>query len=325
MSMIKQIANTRYPRYAKNIKRNYRNSIGNTPLVRIGDSRIYMKMEGHNPSGSIKDRPINNMMDNICDSELNNNTVCLVTSGSAGMSLYKLHNVIKENNELNIDSLVVMPKRYASKCIPEKLIQMRDVKIHRSFDSVLKSQSKGTTQSFHVLLLDETFINTLQATTTFVSPKKWILLDQHHNLHCMDSHEKTASEIISKLPETTDVICTTGTGGTVSGLIKYLPDRVRVHARTCVSGEIEGLGDVGRYNNYCDTSTIEGYYECNYKLNDAIRFQEKLNKDYKIKAGQSTGASLWLANQIMGQGKNLKIVVISPDGILSENSEVTKL
>ena len=36
--------------------KNYIKSIGNTPLVRINRENIFLKLEGHNPSGSIKDR-----------------------------------------------------------------------------------------------------------------------------------------------------------------------------------------------------------------------------------------------------------------------------
>ena len=39
-------------------------TIGNTPMVKLNNN-IYMKLEGHNPSGSIKDRSISNMIHNI--------------------------------------------------------------------------------------------------------------------------------------------------------------------------------------------------------------------------------------------------------------------
>ena len=32
--------------------------IGNTPMIQIGDSNVYVKLEGFNPGGSVKDRAV---------------------------------------------------------------------------------------------------------------------------------------------------------------------------------------------------------------------------------------------------------------------------
>ena len=68
-------------------------TIGNTPLVKIptdsthGD--IFVKLEGNNPGGSVKDRPALNM---ILDAELNGSvkpgdTLIEATSGNTGIAL----------------------------------------------------------------------------------------------------------------------------------------------------------------------------------------------------------------------------------------------
>ena len=284
-------------------------TIGNTPMVKLNNN-IYMKLEGHNPSGSNKDRSISNMIHNINDGILESKSAGLVTSGSAGLALHHIHKCKKVKK----DTIVIMPSKYATKKSPSLLLQ-KDVKIHYSFQSILHSQKRDPEPQFRVLLLNDNFIGVMNKTKQFAKNNEWFLLDQHHNTDCMDSHRITVKEIMNQLPDVTDVVCTTGTGGTAAGLIKYLPSSVRVHARTSISGEIDGLGDVGRYDNFCDPEMIEGYYECKYKHKDAVLFQNEINNGKKFSVGESTGVSLWLANEINNQD-NMKIVVISPDGII---------
>jgi len=286
-------------------------NIGNTPMVRLDRSNIYMKLEGHNPSGSIKDRSINNMINNINNDILNTSTTCLVTSGSAGLALYNVYNEL----DIKSDALVVLPLKYSKKTNPSLLLSKQYIKIHDSFESLIQSQKKDNMPRFRVLLIDDEFINILHDTEEAVNKNGWTLLDQHHNMDCVDCHEITAKEILHQLPGVTDVVCTTGTGGTAAGLIKYLPDSVNIHARTSVSGEIDGLGDVGRYDNFCDTQLITGYYNCEYNHDDAIKYMNYIKDKHLLSVGESTGVALWLANEINVR-PNMNIVVISADGFM---------
>ncbi|MCP4286659.1 MAG: pyridoxal-phosphate dependent enzyme, partial [Gammaproteobacteria bacterium] len=53
--------------------------------------------------------------------------------------------------------------------------------------------------------------------------KGWFFVGQHFNPANSDAHKQTADEIWSDFGKTLNaVICTTGTGGTISGLGKYL-------------------------------------------------------------------------------------------------------
>ena len=63
-------------------------NIGNTPLVKL-DEQIFAKLEGHNPGQSIKDRALSSMvLAMLADGRLDPDadSLCLVTSGSAGVS-----------------------------------------------------------------------------------------------------------------------------------------------------------------------------------------------------------------------------------------------
>ena len=287
--------------------KNYFKKIGNTPLVKFNKSNIYLKLEGHNPSGSIKDRSITNMVKNINQGHGRdpNKPYCLVTSGSAGTALYNLHKQTKMKNDI----IIVIPLKYSTKKIPKLLIEKNDSKIHYDFNTIDIS-NKGVA---NIVLMNDIFMNVFFQTKNIVCKNEWILLDQHYNEDCVDIHQNTVNEILIDCPDVTDVVCATGTGGTAAGLIKYLPKNVKVHSRPSISGEIEGLSDVGRYNNFCKPSKISNYYEDNYKLRNAIKYKNFIN-NRGFQVGYSTGASYWLAKQI--NKPNKKIVIISPDGII---------
>jgi len=295
----------------------YINSIGNTPLRCFNKSNIYLKLEGHNPSGSIKDRSISNMVLNIKDK---NTPYCLVTSGSAGISLYNLHNNLRMKNDI----IITIPLKYSNKKIPSMLINKNNIKLHNTFDSVQISNN-GT---INIVLIDDIFMNVFSHAKNIINKNQWILLDQHYNTDCIDIHKKTVNEILMDCPDVTDIICATGTGGTAAGLMKYLPSYINVHSRPSISGEIEGLSDVGRYNNYCNPLNICNYYESNYTLDDAIKYKNIIETNSKFLVGYSTGAAFGLAKKINMTDKwltdirkiksNKKIVVISPDGIYNE-------
>ena len=90
-------------------------AIGNTPLVRLArsDENTYVKMEGHNPGGSLKDRTIATMvLKKLANGELDRKTgsAILVTSGSAGVSLVEFQEALLTVPDINFDTLVVMPK-----------------------------------------------------------------------------------------------------------------------------------------------------------------------------------------------------------------------
>ena len=285
-------------------------NIGFTPLKRYKKRNIYLKLEGYNPSGSIKDRTVSNMIINISDQKLMDKPTIIVTSGSAGLSLYHIYynyNIMKMN-----DSIVVLPLKYSNKTIPKYLLNRPDVKIFYSFESLLFSQKHGD-NGFKILLIDDIFINILEKAKIVSKFNQWNILDQHYNKHCVEAHKRTAHEILTDLPNVTDVVCSTGTGGTVAGLIKYLPQHVKVHSRPSISGEIDGLTDVGIYNNFCDTSSIERYYDSYFDYEKSYLYKEKIKNDFIV--GESTGASMWLADSIYDSNKN--IVVISADGIIN--------
>merc|ERR1712232_676040 len=117
----------------------------------------------------------------------------------------------------------------------------------------------------------------------------WAVLDQHFDDNSMHAHQSTAEEIFAQLPHITDVVCTTGTGGTAAGLREYLPAHVNVHARPAHPGAIDGITDVRRYNNFCDVGLLEGFSNNFFEKEESVDNQRQLKADYNITAGESSG------------------------------------
>ena len=120
--------------------------VGNTPLVQVGDG-IHAKLEGFNPGGSIKDRALTSIfLNKFITGELkpNGSTLCLVTSGWAGLSLARLHQAIAASNTFDCNLCVVIPLAYAEKAIPAKLVEMEGVtSFYGGFEEYLGAKEKG--------------------------------------------------------------------------------------------------------------------------------------------------------------------------------------
>ena len=66
--------------------------IGNTPMIQIGDSNVYVKLEGFNPGGSVKDRAVYWMLKRAMErGEVTRDSVLIeATSGNTGIALAML-------------------------------------------------------------------------------------------------------------------------------------------------------------------------------------------------------------------------------------------
>jgi len=296
--------------------------IGNTPLTCLGH-KLYAKLEGHNPGGSIKDRTLCSIIFAMLRSgklQRKGGTLCLVTSGSAGYSLLKLQEELKKVPELAINVVVVLPKPYAKKPIPQDILAYPNVKVYDCQPEQLatelnKLKDKGALVSTSsVMLLDGVFMDVLSETKALAAANGWEMLDQHYDASSMEGHRSTARELLEQVPGLTDVVCATGTGATAAGLKEHLPDHIKVHSRPAVSGSIDGLSDVNRYKNFCQTSQLEGYDLCTFDSNVAQKEMSNLLDDFAIRAGPSSGATYNLAKEVRDKNPNAKVAFLCADG-----------
>lgn len=294
--------------------------IGNTPLVSV-NSRMYAKLEGHSPGHSIKDRTLSSIIFSMFRDgqlKLQGDTLCLVTSGSAGLSLSHIHEALGAVEGVDLNIVVVFPKAYAHKEIPAEVLALPQTDVFDGTPGELtaKLSNPDTKSSANVLLLDGVFMDVLADTKKIAAANGWQMLDQHYDQNSMEGHASTAKELVQGLPGLTDVVCATGTGATAAGLRAHLPAHIKVHSRPAISGTIDGLSDVQRYGNFCDVSQLEGYDSCTFDQDVAKQETTALLRDFNIRAGPSSGSTYWLAQQVLQENPDAVVAFLCADGVL---------
>jgi cysteine synthase A len=282
--------------------------IGNTPLVRLGSSgikngvNIFAKLELYNPAGSVKDRVGKAMIENAEKNGVlkKGSTIVLATAGNTGIgvafaALGKGYNII-----------FVVPTKFSE----EKQILMRAL----GAQVINTPREKGMQGAADKA---EEIKNSIEGAVT---------LDQFKDKSNPDVHYRTTGkEIYNDLDGKINyVVAGAGSGGTYSGILKYLkekdPDIKGVLADPI--GSIIGGGVHGDYNiegvgNDFIAETMDiRLVDKVIKVSDTEAFEQtkKLAKNEGIFAGSSSGAAMAaavkLANEIEGTAN---IVVIFPD------------
>ncbi|MCY4229213.1 MAG: cysteine synthase A [Gammaproteobacteria bacterium] len=178
--------------------------IGETPVVRLNElghdtgANLWVKLERFNPGGSVKDRPALRMIEDAeADGRLKpGDTIIEPTSGNTGIGLAMVAAV------KGYQSIFVMSEDMSEE---RRLI----LKIYGG-EVILTPAEKGT-------------VGAIEEARRLEKEKGYFFVGQHYNPSNPESHEQTASEIQKDFgSDLAAVILTTGTGGTISGLSRYL-------------------------------------------------------------------------------------------------------
>ena len=286
-------------------------TIGGTPLVRLNKiekefnlrGRLIGKLEYFNPTGSVKDRIGLAMIDEGIKKKLiDKNTVIIEpTSGNTGIALaficasrgYKLFLTMPESMSLERKKMLILlgakifltPSNKGMKGAVEKALELK----------------KNYKNSF----IPQQFSN-----------------QSNPLVH----YKKTADEIWHDSCGKIDaLVAGVGTGGTITGIGKYLKERnkkIRVYAvepedSSILTGgqagshQIQGIG-AGFIPKILDRSIIDGVLSINN--NTAFKFSRTLARLEGIPAGISSGAAIAAAIEI-NEEKNMKnknTIVIIP-------------
>jgi cysteine synthase A len=283
-------------------------TIGQTPIIRLnrmGDilaAEVFVKLESFNPAGSVKDRPALRMIE---DAEARGllkpgDTIVEPTSGNTGIGL----------------AMVAAVKGYKAVFVMAANMSEERIRILRAFGSelILTPAEKGT-------------VGAIEEAKRLHKTKGYFFVGQHFNPSNPESHEATADEIWEDLGETLNaVVCTTGTGGSISGIGKFLKKRnpnVRMIATEPADSPILSQGiacshkimgtapgfipdilDTSIYSEIIPITTTEAY--------SAMRF---LAEKEGIFAGISSGAAVagMLKAAKQQSMKDLVLLAILPD------------
>lgn len=275
-------------------------AIGNTPLVEL-EENLYAKVEGKNPTGSIKDRAA---LEIILAAEaegklLPGGTIIEPTSGNMGIALC---------------AIAVQRGYSAIICMPNNMSRER-VKLMEALGAsvVLTPKEFGMQGS-----IDMAKDMSLEIKNSFIP-------SQFENKANVTAHFKTTGpEIYKDLPEVDCVVCGIGTGGTITGISKYLKMKkeiISIGVEPASSPiltqnkkgqhKIQGIG-AGFKPSILDTDYIDEIVTV--EDNEAILSAKSIMKKYGIFVGISSGAAYAAALKVKQKYPDKKIVVILPDG-----------
>lgn len=276
-------------------------TIGNTPLVGIHSLspkpkvRMWAKLEGQNPTGSLKDRIAQSMIsDAEASGRLTQEKVLLEpTSGNTGISL----------------AFFARRKGYRLVCVmPETApVERRGMIQALGADVHLSPGEKGSNGAIVV------------AKEMAAADDKYLMLNQYENEANPSAHYKTTGpEILNDLPEITHFVAGLGTGGTVTGVGRYLKEKapgVKIIASEPEQGElVYGLRslDDGFIPPVLDDSVIDSKVKVNAV--DSVTWTRELLTREGVFAGISAGATVHVARRIAQRIEEGNIVCLFADG-----------
>ena len=277
--------------------------IGNTPLVEVPHltpvpgSRIWVKLEGQNPTGSVKDRIALAMVEaGEASGELTKDKIILEpTSGNTGIAL----------------AMVASLRGYRFTAVIPDNASAERVQLLEAFGAevAFSEGAKGTNGSV------------VMATEMSKDPK-YFMPFQYGNQANVDAHYKgTAQEIIDDLPDVKAFVAGLGTGGTLSGngkrLKEHNPDIKIVAAEPELGELVYGLRSLedGYVPPIFDPDILDS--KVKVKARDSILWTRELLQREGIFAGISAGAVIWVAQRVaerLSKDGGGDIVCLLPDG-----------
>jgi cysteine synthase len=258
-------------------------AVGNTPLVQVptlspaSNVRLWVKLEGQNPTGSVKDRIALALVEEGEGSgELTKDKLILEpTSGNTGISL----------------AMVAAIKGYSFTAVMPDNASPERVSLLRAFGAeiVFSEGSKGTNGS--VALAQE-----------LAAEERYYMPFQYGNPANVAAHyEGTGAEILEDLPEVRAFVAGLGTGGTLTGVGRRLKEHdgsVKIVAAEPEFGElIYGLRslDEGYIPPIFDPDVLDG--KVKVRARESIVWTRSLLQREGIFAGISAGAVIWVAQR----------------------------
>ena len=280
--------------------------IGNTPMIsldKIGYKNVYVKLEKYNPAGSIKDRIALSMVEGAERKGILNKESVLVeaTSGNTGIAL----------------AMVGKLKGYKVIIIMPETMSMERIQLVKAFGAelILTEGSKGMNGSIEKLndLLKEN--------------KNYVNLGQFENEDNPRIHyEATGPEIYKELPDVDVVIAGIGSGGTISGIGKFLKEKNEnvkvigiepkssplITQKKAGAHKIQGIGANFIPKNY-DENIVDKVITVSDE--DAFEIVRLMANKLGILVGISSGANIFGSIEISKKYPDKKIATVAPDGV----------
>ena len=295
------------------VKNSFLDLVGNTPLVRVNNlikkdelkADVLAKLEYFNPAGSVKDRIAKEMILDALEKGLINENTTLIepTSGNTGIGLSAVATA------LNLKIIITMPKTMS--------VERRNLMKAYGAELVLTPGSEGMKGAI------------AKAKELASQIENSFIPGQFENPANPTAHYKTTGpEIYEQTEGKVDIfVAGVGTGGTISGIGKYLKEKnpeVKVVAVEPASSpvlstgkggahKIQGIG-AGFVPETLDTKIYDEIITVENE--DAFATGKEMAKTEGILVGISSGAALYAAKELAKREENVgkTIVVLLPDG-----------
>lgn len=283
--------------------------IGNTPLVKLNEvvpdeaAEIFVKLESFNPSKSVKDRAAYNMIMTAEEKDLikPGDTIIEPTSGNTGIGLamiaaakgYKAILVMPDNSTLERRNIL---KAYGAKVV----LTPSDEKMPGAIKKALELQEE--------------------------IPGSYIPQQFENEANPAIHRTTTALEIYEQMNGRMDgFVCTSGTGGTVTGTGEVLKEKIPGIHIAVVEPEGSPVLSGGNPGKHMLVGTSPGfvpeilntdvYDEIIQILDDeAVKMLKKLAQTEGIFVGPSGAAAIFAAIKVAKKlGKGKSVVCIAPD------------
>jgi len=276
--------------------------IGMTPIVRIRRLnpnprvRLFAKLEGFNPTGSIKDRIALKMIEQA-EREgtlVPGKTILEPTSGNTGIGL----------------AMIGAVKGYPVEIVMSEAVSIERRKMIQAFGATvtLTDPKLGT---------DGAILRARQLVKDF--PARYFMPDQFSNEYNQLAHyDGTAVEILEQTQGEVDYfVSSLGTSGTLMGVGLALKERlpnVKIVSAHPVRGHyIQGLKNLEEaiVPAIYDAAKIDRHIMV--ESEDAFELARRVAREEGIFAGMSSGAALWAARVLAAEVESGTIVTILPD------------
>lgn len=295
------------------VKNSFLDLVGNTPLVRVNNlikkdelkADVLAKLEYFNPAGSVKDRIAKEMILDALEKGLINENTTLIepTSGNTGIGLSAVATA------LNLKIIITMPETMS--------VERRNLMKAYGAELVLTPGSEGMKGAI------------AKAKELASQIENSFIPGQFENPANPTAHYKTTGpEIYEQTEGKVDIfVAGVGTGGTISGIGKYLKEKnpeVKVVAVEPASSpvlstgkggahKIQGIG-AGFVPETLDTKIYDEIITVENE--DAFATGKEMAKTEGILVGISSGAALYAAKELAKREENAGkiIVVLLPDG-----------
>lgn len=250
-------------------------TVGNTPMVEIQrvnvnrNVKIFAKLEGNNPGGSVKDRPALNMIRSALErGDINRDTILIeATSGNTGIAMALMANLFNLQIELVMPSTSTSERVVTMEAFGAKVTLLETIEICRDY-----AEEKSAKPGYHML-------------NQFANPDNYLA---HYKTTAPEIWRDTNGGI-------THFVSAMGTTGTIMGTSMYLKEQNHdITIIGCQPTEEASIPGIRRWpKEYVPKIFEAGRVDrvMDVSQDDAIQMTRRLAKEEGIFAGMSSGGA----------------------------------